>query len=236
MSCQDVQEQISLMLDRQLAEDEWEQSVPHVRSCHECGNYLKAMRGVRAGLKQMVRVAPPSDLTARLRVMASHERTRREVRLNLSARFHHCASEIRLFFDNLMRPFAVPVTGGLCTALVLFSILLPSLNPFRPGVFDEPPLAIITDPDGEIVGASREKLRLQPGSATITGNEVSLVLIIDERGHVQDYYLSGGELTDEMNDLILFSRFTPATIDGQPTWGLKQIVFPTSSRARRLRS
>ena len=60
------------------------------------------------------------------------------------------------------------------------------------------------------------------------------MLIIDERGHVQDYYLSGGELTDEMNSLIMFSRFTPATIDGQPTWGLKQVVFPPAHR--RLRS
>ena len=69
----------------------------------------------------------------------------------------------------------------------------------------------------------------------ITGNEVSLVLLIDARGHVQDLYLSGGELTDEMKSLILLSRFTPATIDGQPTWGLKQVVFPPAAH-RRLRS
>jgi hypothetical protein len=50
---------------------------------------------------------------------------------------------------------------------------------------------------------------------------------------VQDYYLSGGELTDEMKSLILLSQFTPATVNGQPTWGLKQVVF---SGGRRLRS
>jgi hypothetical protein len=49
---------------------------------------------------------------------------------------------------------------------------------------------------------------------------------------VQDYFLSGGELTDEMKSLILLSRFTPATIDGQPTWGLKQVVFQHSRRMR----
>jgi len=54
--------------------------------------------------------------------------------------------------------------------------------------------------------------------------------------HVQDYYLSGGKLTDEMTNLILFSRFTPATIYGQPTWGLKQIVFQHSSPRHRMRS
>ena len=64
--------------------------------------------------------------------------------------------------------------------------------------------------------------------------------MIDERGHVQDYYLSGGELTAEMKSLILLSRFTPATsyVAGirQPTWGLKQVVFQHASPHRRLRS
>src|ERR1017187_7470755 len=89
------------------------------------------------------------------------------------------------------------------------------------------------DPDGEIVGTSGNHARLEPGSALIYGNEVSLTLLIDERGHVQDYYLSGGELTDEMKSLILLSQFTPATASGQPTWGLKQIVF---NPGRHLRS
>jgi len=235
MSCQNVQEKISLMLDRQLAPEEWERCLTHLRLCRRCGIHFETMRGMRAGLRGMARTVPPADLTARLRVMASHERARQASHANLTARFHNWHSNIRLFFDNLMRPFAVPVTGGLFTALLLFSILLPTLNPFQHGVFDEPPLAVLTDPDGEIVGTTREALRLQSGRATITGNEVSLVLIIDERGHVQDYYLSGGELTDEMNNLIMFSRFTLATIDGQPTWGLKQVVFPPAVH-RRLRS
>jgi hypothetical protein len=83
------------------------------------------------------------------------------------------------------------------------------------------------------VGATADHARLLPGSAVIYGNEVSLTLLIDERGRVQDYYLSGGELTEEMTSLILLSQFTPATVNGQPRWGLKQVVF---SGGRRLRS
>jgi hypothetical protein len=181
----------------------------------------------------MARTRPPAQLTDRLRVLASHEQARRAARVSVSARLQHLASDLRLYFDNLMRPFAVPVTGGLFTAMLMFSILVPTLNPFQRGVFEEPSLRVLTDPDGEIVGTTREPLRLQSGNAMITGNEVSLVLIIDERGHVQDYYLSGGELTYEMASLILLSRFTPATIDGQPTWGMKQIVFPPAHRRMR---
>lgn len=235
MSCENVQDQISLRFDGKVDSDEWEKSLAHIRSCRRCDLHFRSMSQLRAGLADMARIHPPAALTARLRVMASHERVRHAAHATWSSRFEHWSSDIRLFFDNLMRPFAVPVTGGLFAALVLFSILVPTLNPFQRGVFDEPPLAIRTDPDGEIVGSTKEPLRLQPGSATITGNEVSLVLIIDERGHVQDYYLSGGELTYEMASLILLSRFTPATVDGQPTWGLKQVVFPPTVH-RRLRS
>jgi hypothetical protein len=36
-----------------------------------------------------------------------------------------------------------------------------------------------------------------------------------------------------MKSIIVLSNFTPATVSGQPTWGLKQIVF---SGGRHLRS
>jgi hypothetical protein len=225
-----------MMLDGQLTGGESERTLTHIRSCRRCGARFETMRELRAGLRGMAQAAPPADLTARLRVMASHERARRTARASFAAFCRNWASNVRLSFDNLMRPFAVPVTGGLFTALLLFSILIPTLNPFQRGVFEEQPLAILAGPSGEIVGTTKEVLRLQPGSATIKGNEVSLVLLIDERGHVLDYYVSDGKLTDEMTSLILLSRFTPATIDGQPTLGLTQIVFPPAANHRRLRS
>jgi hypothetical protein len=193
------------------------------------------MRNTRAGLRGMAEPAVPGKLTAKLRVIASHEHARRVARIDFDARVQTWKSDIRLFFDNLMRPFALPVTGGLFSAMLAFGLLLPTLNPFQRSNEYEPPLAILTDPQGELVGTSKEPLRLLPGSAIIRGNEVSLVLLIDERGHVQDYYLSGGPMTDEMASIVLLSRFTPATIDGQPTWGLKQVVFQPTSH-RRLRS
>lgn len=232
MSCEKVREQISLMVDRQLVSDEWEPVQSHIQSCRECEIHLEHARRTRQALRRMAAPAVPAALTSRLRVTASHERARHQARANFSARLHDWASTIRLFFDNLMRPFAVPVTGGLCSAVVMFTFLVPSLMFHRSyrNYIDDFPISVQTDPDGEIVGAGREILRLEAGDATITGNETSLVLLIDERGHVQDYYLSGGELTDEMKSLILLSRFTPATSNGQPTWGLKQVVFQPSVR------
>jgi hypothetical protein len=232
MSCEQVQEFISMMPDRQLTMTEWEYAQAHIRSCRRCHVRQEAMQTMRAGLRGMAAPAIPPALTARLRVAASHAHARQVNRVDLSARLGSLRSNLRLAFDNLMRPFAVPVTGGLFTAMLLFSFLMPSLMFLRSDDAGGPSIAIVTDPEGEIVGAGREVVRLESGSATITGNETSLVLLIDERGCVQDYYLSGGELTDEMKSLILLSRFTPATIYGQPTWGLKQVVFQPTRRMR----
>jgi hypothetical protein len=238
MSCENVQERISLLLDCNLPAAEREHVLAHLNACGKCGERFESMQDMRASLRDMARPRVPHSLATQLRVMASHECARRIARKNLATRVTHWVTATRLAFDNLMRPFAVPVTGGVMSAFVMFSLLVPSLS-FPHNHSYEPPLAVAEtavqwgDPDGKIVGATAEHARLLPGSAVIYGNEVSLTLLIDERGRVQDYYLSGGELTDEMKSLILLSQFTPATVSGQPTWGLTQIVF---SGGRRLRS
>jgi hypothetical protein len=237
MSCENVQERISLLLDCKLPAAEREYVLAHLDACGQCGERFESMQHMRASLRDMARPRVPAALVTQLRVMASHECARRIARKNLAARAAHWVTATRLAFDNLMRPFAVPVTGGVMSALVMFSLLVPSLS-FPHNYSYEPPLAVAAtdvqwgDPDGKIVGASADHARLLPGDAVIYGNEVSLTLLIDEHGRVQDYYLSGGELTDEMKSLILLSQFTPATVSGQPTWGLKQIVFNGGHRLR----
>jgi hypothetical protein len=225
-----VQERISLLLDCNLPVSEREHVLAHLDACSKCGERFESMQSMRASLRDMARPCVPAALSTQLRVLASHERARRIARRDFSARLAHWVTATRLAFDNMMRPFAVPVTGGVLSAFVMFSLLVPSLS-FPHTYTDEPPLAVATpdvqwgDPDGEIVGTSGNHAVLESGGALIYGNEVSLTLLIDERGRVQDFYLSGGKLTDEMTSLILLSQFRPATVNGQPTWGLKQVVF-----------
>ena len=237
MSCENVQERISLLLDCNLPATEREYVLAHLDACGKCGERFESMQSMRASLRDMAQPRVPATLATQLRVLASHERARRLSRKNLSTRVAHSMTATRLAFDNMMRPFAVPVTGGLMSSLVMFSLLVPSLS-FPHNHSYEPPLAVAEtdvqwgDPDGKIVGATADHARLLPGSAVIYGNEVSLTLLIDERGRVQDFYLSGGELTDEMKSLIMFSQFVPPTVSGQPTWGLAQVVFSRSHRMR----
>jgi Putative zinc-finger len=238
MSCENVQERISLLLDCKLPAGDREHVLAHINSCRQCGSRFESMQYMRSSLRNLARPAVPPVLAAQLRVMASHERARQVARRNFAARVAHWVSLVHLAFDNMMRPFAVPFTGGLLSALVIFSVLVPSLSS-RHSYSNDPPVPGLTeemqwgDPDVVWLGTGDTHAWLEPASALIYDNQVSLTLVIDERGRVHDYYLSGGELTSEMKSLILLSQFKPATVNGQPAWGLKQVVF---SRGQHLRS
>ena len=144
MSCEHVQERISLLLDCKLPTGDREHVLAHIQSCGQCGSRFESMQYMRSSLRSLGRPAVPPALSAHLRVMASHECARRVARRNLSARVQHWVSLVQLCFDNMMRPFALPFTGGLLSALVLFSVLVPSLS-FPHSNSAEPPLAAAAD-------------------------------------------------------------------------------------------
>jgi hypothetical protein len=241
MSCENVQKRISLLLDRRLAADERGSVLAHLESCRSCARELEFMQDMRATMRGMSQPMVPPELTARLRVAASHHRAGIERRRDLRARLEHWGVRVRLAFDHMMRPIALPFAGGLLSSFACFLFLLPSLS-FQhnygleaPIAFREDPgiVADFTDPVGSIVGVKDIKnVSLASGSSVITGNEVSLTVLVDPSGQVQDWNVYGGELTDEMKQVIMFSKFIPATVSGQPTWGLKQLVFTRHGRLR----
>jgi len=238
MRCQNAQELISLLLDRNLPEGQRDNVLAHARWCRRCGAHLESAQELRGALRNMAQPAVPPVLSAKLRVLASHDRARRVARRNFSTRLQHGYDNLRLAFDNLMRPFAVPFTGGILSAVVVFSLLVPNLS-FPHNYGDEPGMIDIdfTFPDGKVVGATDDTLgpetRLEPVSASILPGERAIDLVIDEQGQVRDYSVIHGDLTPDMINVILLSRFTPATYSGQPTWGSIRVVFPHHRRGVR---
>ena len=129
-----------------------------------------------------------------------------------------------------MRPVALPVAGGLISAMLMFGVLIPSVSYARIKTL-EPPSPVFTEPDGQVVGEG-EFPRLESANQP-TGGRVVVLLIIDDHGRVRDYHLTQGSMTPEVQNFILFSVFTPATIFGKPTWGQVQAVFGADTNDRR---
>lgn len=230
MSCNNVQELISPLLDRRVPAGERENVLAHIESCRQCGGQFESMQKVRATLRAMDHAPMPVELTSNLRVMASHERERRLSRATLSSRLRYWSDRAGLLFDNLMRPVALPFGGGLLSALVLFSVLVPSLT-FQ---HEDADAGLFTDPYGQVVvlGSSGvyaaeggvDVPRIEPTYADYPEDANVVWLAIGENGKVLDYSVAKGRLTPDMKSIIMISTFSPATFLGLPTPGLVKMV------------
>ena len=228
MSCENVLERISLLLDGKVPEGERENVLSHTRECRECGTRLESLETQRKLMRRMAEVQVPDALSAKLRVMASHERERQLARVSVRERARRVVSSIELAFDNLMRPIALPFTGGLISTILTFGLLMPTLSfSHTNGGYQFTTLPqgrIVTNPwDQAAPVDGRDFPRFaDPGDpASDYLNVVNLT--IDEYGKVAGWSVVRGELTDEMKSIILLGRFIPATNLGVNTSGVIQV-------------
>ena len=92
---------------------------------------LNSDEGLRQALASLpVRTAPPG-LTTSLRVIASRERQRLAGRGPCGEMFARWCDHAVLAAKNVMRPLALPLAGGVFSAVALFSMLLLPTYPQR---------------------------------------------------------------------------------------------------------
>jgi hypothetical protein len=235
MSCEKVRPLISSLIDRQLqagvAAETREEAMAHLAACRPCAVEFEGAQWQRAALRSLATPAVPAKLAANLRVIASHERSRQLTRITWSTRIEAMLELLTLQFENMMKPVALPIAGGLISALLMFGVLIPSVSYARIKTI-EPPSPVFTEPDGQVVGEG-EFPRLESASLPSANGKVVVLLIIDDHGRVHDYRVTQGVMTPEVQNFILFSIFTPATMFGRPTWGEVQAVFGGEYNDRR---
>jgi hypothetical protein len=222
MSCDLVGALISELLDRRLGVDQRGEVLAHLAGCRKCRDRFDAFERVRASLGSMRSVPVPPRLSAQLRIAASKERVRAVSRVSFTQWMRHLRASAKLTIDNMMRPLALPFAGGVLSAFVLFSSLVPSLA-FQRDYRNDVPTMLYTDPALEEVGYSH-----------ISADDTILVLLIDERGRVMDSSIPQGKMSPEMVNDLLFYRFAPATSFGVPTWGRVIITFRRTADGNRI--
>jgi hypothetical protein len=229
MGCEHFEERYSCYLDGVLEGWERKELLAHLETCHGCRARFKSMAEVRAKLRRMAGPRIPIALSVQLRVLASHEHARRLARMNFSVRLRTWKETVRLHFENLMRPVALPVAGGVLSAWLLFGALVPTLI-FRHQITNDPPLSFV-GPHGYLVNLVDGDIpRLEPVDSVVTSDENVLELTIDDEGKVADYSVRQGQLTPDMATIIQFSTFTPAMFFGKPTSGKMLVVLPGRHR------
>jgi len=209
MNCDKVRKTLSIVLGRGLGA--FDGISEHLAQCRECSDYAQELSVVRGELRNLPMRLPPARLVTQLQVLASREHLRRISRGTLRAMVHFWAAELRFFFDNLMRPFALPFAGGLLSALFLFTMLAPGL-PTRRHISNDVLLS-------GIFGQSQATFDALPPWG-LGEDDVVVLVTLDKDGSVMDYSTIPSNLNAKMrNDIanmILFTKFQPATEFGMP--------------------
>lgn len=219
MNCHSVQRSLSAFLDGWLTEAERRPMLQHLARCPDCALVFARMQRIRAALKTLpVRPAPP-ELTSILRVMASHYRAGRMYGTSPAAVFSYLADRARLFADNLMRPLALPFAGGVLSAIVLFSMFVPSIV-FRRSYVNDVPIASL----------SQEASVRSFAPFGFKEADFVLEVTVDPRGRMVGYSLRDGVMEDQelrrsIENNLLFTGFYPATTFGQPRSGKIVVSF-----------
>jgi hypothetical protein len=159
----------------------------------------------------------PPDVSLRLRVLASREHARRMSRRNFAARVESFRDRMQHVWDNFLSPLALPFTGGVATAIILFSMLVPayplkSVSAAGVAAVDVPTMLTT---GVEVRGTS---------PFVTSADEVVVDVWVDDQGRMFDYAIVAGasvlansQLRRRLENMLLFTQFTPATEFGQPT-------------------
>lgn len=189
----------------------------HLAGCPDCEVQLGELARVRDAVGKLPAVAPPAHLSSVLRVMASQERSRLLARKHP---FRHLAVQFHLWVENLMRPLAIPLAGGLVSAMLLFSMLMPTFA-FQRNLSNDVQVALFTEP----------AVKAQNPFA-LPDEDIVIEVTIDGQGRVIDYAVTQGpsllknhELRRAIENKLLFMEFTPATAFGAPRFGKMYLSF-----------
>ncbi len=212
MKCRTAERRISHWLDGSLEAREAGRVTAHLEACAQCALRAHQLRTLRSALRAMPPAAAPEELITALQILASKERVNRLRRLSLSSRWGDWRDRARLCVENLMRPAAIPVGGGLLAALLLFSMLAPIYAVHdRRGVADVP-TALATGPSLE-----------SSLSFGLGADDIVIDVLVDDQGRMMDYAIVPGqgwgldpELRRCIEKTLLCTKFVPATMFGQP--------------------
>lgn len=174
-------------------------------------------------LRSLPRPVSPSGLTTQLRVLASRERERAAHKVTWRAQLRNWIDRVQLSIENVMRPLALPVAGGVFSAVTLFSVwVVPAYPEFARSGYDVPTQL---STEAEVKGFS---------SIATAGQDIVIDVVLDDRGRVVDYKILSSYAPDvasrrKLENMLIFeTAFVPATSFGRPTAGKVRLWLSAS--------
>jgi hypothetical protein len=223
VSCAFVADRMAAFVDDALPPEESLAIRRHCDECAFCRVRIAEHRETAESLRSLGRVLAPPRVQTRLQIAASLECSRQARWKSPGAFYRWMRDEVSLRLNNFMKPFAIPVAGGLTAATLVFSMIVSSY----------PVGGRTLDPDDVPTPVYTAAVFKGIVPCDFTRRDVIVDLVIDPQGRVLDYRIAGGdaagdpEVRRSVENILLFTEFQPATAFGQRVPGRVRISFQT---------
>jgi len=217
MNCHRARSLFSSYLDGAVPGRQMQAVSQHLEECAGCRAEYAAWQRTQRLVASLGRKPAPPELALRLRVGISQAAAQRNQR-----RWPGWLVRI----ENLADAFVLPATAGLVSAIIFFGVLIGfmAMPVHLSAARDDVPTLLYTPP----------RLQTMPSDAGLqsAANAEPLVVetLVDANGRVQDYRILSGpadrsSLRPQLNNIMIFTTFQPATTFGVPTSGRAVLSF-----------
>jgi hypothetical protein len=231
MNCREMESLLAGYVDGAIRSRDHVTVREHLDSCAPCREQLESYHRLAVCLAKVEPVAVPADLALKIRVQASQVRP-------AAARLGWLWFQVSRWFEDILEPLAVPATGGILTALVVFVFLVQNILvglPMSGVVQNDLPLNLVQP--ASLVSLAPFPV---PGIAGNEGQPNSGALLLEAtlnaEGEVVFYKILSGPsdtvVKHQIDQVLLFSRFRPQLSFGVPTDGGRVLLNFSEVRVR----
>jgi hypothetical protein len=239
MKCHTVRNKLAGYLDDAITSaarvEERVQVRQHLEACNICREELERFRKLSVLLSRVPQNIPPAGLAVRIKVAAAQAQHSQ----GWPSRIRRVKDRAEILLDNVFRPLTVPATGGFFSAILVFVLVLQMIVP---GITVQ---AVQNDVDLNLMRQAKLlSLSDYPQAWAPEQHDLELSLphgllldvTVDAQGHMTDYQILSGpnsqELRRQLDQMLLFSRFSPMLSFGRPTAGGHVILSFSAVRVR----
>ena len=216
MTCWRIQKKLPGYLDGAMFTADHQVVREHLEFCDDCRTELERYRKLALLTARVERVLPPPDLAVKIRVAVSRQR-------NARSWAERMLSRADLTLKNFLQPLALPATGGLVVAMLMFVF---GYQVIGGGV----PLGAVPNdlPTNLLQPARLETLAPFPvptldGDGSGDARTLVIEALINARGELVDYEILVGPdsltVRRQLDQALMFSKFRPQMSFGRPTPG-----------------
>lgn len=226
MTCERVTTKLAGYLDDAAATaarpEERQEVRAHLESCADCREELQRYRKLGVLLSRMPRAVPPADLAVRIKVAAAQAQASQD----WASRWQKIKDRVEVIFENTYRPLTVPATGGLFSAILVFVFMLHMVMPGITVQADPNDIPVGLLRPAELISLSQNPEGTDPEEQHPDVNlqhDLLVDVTVDAEGGMSSYRILTGsdspKLRHQLDQILLFSRFSPMLSFGRPTAG-----------------